>query len=97
VCAEQASLHWELRASGLSQRQSRDGKITPHWGSQGNVPVIALYPNEVFVSIVVGTPFHLYEKEENLSLTGLAGFVSAEATVKSVRWSYDCSSRQNSD
>ena len=71
-------------------------KDTPHWGSQGNVPVISLYPNEVFVSIVVGTPFHLYKKEENVSLSGLAGFVSAEVTVKSVHWSYNYSSRQKS-
>lgn len=71
-------------------------KDTRHWGSQGNVPVISLYPNEVFVSSVVGTPFHLCKKKENLSLTGLAGFASAEVIVKSEHWGSSYSSRQKS-
>lgn len=78
VFAQQASLHWELRASGLIQRQSRDGKILL---AGDHREMFQFYPNEIFVSVVVGTPFHLYKKE-NLSSAGLAGFVSAEMIRK---------------
>lgn len=90
VFAQQASLHWELRASGLIRRQSRDGKI-PLAGDHREM--FQFYPNEVFVSVVVGTPFHLYKKKENLSSARLAGFVSAEMIVKTVHLSYSYSSR----
>lgn len=88
--AQQASLHWELGA-GLIQRQSRDGKI-PLAGDHR-----AMFQWYHLIQMrALWVLFHLYKKKENLSLTGLAGFVAAGVTGKHVWWSYNSSSSQKS-
>lgn len=94
VDAQDASLHWELRASGSTQRQN-SWRETPHRGAQGNIRVISLYPIKVFLSFVVGTPFHLYKKEKKLFNWACRFCICS--SDRSVHWCYNYSSRQESD